>query len=99
MAKCRSKGRDVHIFDATKPEASLGGLILTRGITNANLYAMIEILCKFDQSYYIRDEAELTVQKSVDPLLPGKYFLVSEGKRAFVMIKFPKLKPSLSFRD
>jgi hypothetical protein len=38
-----SAGRDVHIFDASNRGTSIGGLILTAGITNANLYAMVEI--------------------------------------------------------
>ncbi|KAG9232996.1 HNH endonuclease-domain-containing protein [Amylocarpus encephaloides] len=38
----RSAGRDVHIFDTSDRNTSIGGLILTAGITNANLDITIE---------------------------------------------------------
>lgn len=37
----RSKGR---IFNASDPNTTIDGLILTNGVTNANLYAIVEII-------------------------------------------------------
>jgi hypothetical protein len=36
----RPAARNVHILDNSHQDASSGGLILTAGITNANLYTM-----------------------------------------------------------
>jgi hypothetical protein len=47
----RSGGRDVHIFNASDRNTTIGGLILTNGVTNANLYAMIEIFVFFNSEY------------------------------------------------
>jgi hypothetical protein len=57
----RSAGRDVHIYDAKDPNTALGGLVLTNGITNVNLYSMVEIFCIFDSNYLLRDEGGMTI--------------------------------------
>ncbi|KAF1811697.1 hypothetical protein P152DRAFT_507894 [Eremomyces bilateralis CBS 781.70] len=54
----RSRGRDVHIYDASDRNTVLGGLILTNSITNANFLSMVEILVLNDSKlqpgkYYI----------------------------------------------
>jgi hypothetical protein len=33
----------------------LGGLILTNGVTNANLNSMVEIIFVFERDYFLRD--------------------------------------------
>jgi hypothetical protein len=55
----RSRGRDVHIFDARDRNTSIGGLILTAGITNANLYSMIEIFVIFASEYSLQSESDM----------------------------------------
>ena len=39
----RLRGRNVHIYDAKNPTVVLGGLILSNGVTNRNLYSMLDI--------------------------------------------------------
>ncbi|KAH8647056.1 HNH endonuclease-domain-containing protein [Tricladium varicosporioides] len=87
----RSKGRDVHIFDASDRNTSIGGLILTAGVTNANLYAMIEIFVIFDGEdilqnessiaiegeYILRNESSIAIEKDDSMLLPGNYYIHS----------------------
>lgn len=51
----RSLGRNAHIYNSNDPATELGGLVLTNGITNANFYSMVEIICIFDCGYFIRD--------------------------------------------
>ncbi len=75
----RSVGRDVHIYHANDPEIILGGLRLTRGVTNANLYTMIEIFCIFKSSYVLQGEDKTVTLRNNDQLHPGKYFIVTEG--------------------
>ena len=79
----RSKGRDVHIFDASDRDTSIGGLILTAGVTNANLYTMIEIFVIFNGEYILRNESDTTIEKDDSLLLPGNYFINSPRKCFF----------------
>ncbi|PMD20370.1 hypothetical protein NA56DRAFT_671459 [Hyaloscypha hepaticicola] len=74
----RSGGRDLHIFDARNQNTSIGGLILTAGITNANLYAMIEIFVIFKSEYSLQSESNVTIARDDNSLLlPGNYYIVS----------------------
>ncbi|KAG9230356.1 hypothetical protein BJ875DRAFT_537185 [Amylocarpus encephaloides] len=56
---------------------SIGGLILTAGVTNANLYAMIEIFVIFNGEYVLLDGSDVTIEKDNSPLLPGNYYIDS----------------------
>ncbi|KAH8674538.1 HNH endonuclease-domain-containing protein [Tricladium varicosporioides] len=73
----RSAGRDVHIFDASDRSTSIGGLILTAGVTNANLYNMIEIIAFFDGEYILQNESGIAIEKDNSTLLPGNYYINS----------------------
>ncbi|KAI5843786.1 HNH endonuclease-domain-containing protein [Morchella snyderi] len=75
----RSLGRDVHIYNANDPTEALGGLTLTNGVTNANFYSMVEIICIFDHDYFIRDDGGTTVQRDNHPLQPGNYYILTDG--------------------
>ena len=57
----RSFGRNVHLYNANDPATVIGGLLLTNGVTNANFYSMVEIICIFDQQYFLLDEDGTTV--------------------------------------
>jgi hypothetical protein len=57
----RSRRRNVHIYDFTdsnsldsslEPKVLLGGLILTDGITNANLYSMLDVFIFCEESLF-----------------------------------------------
>ena len=83
----RSNDRDVHIYNAKDRNTILGGLRLTRGVTNANLHSMIEIFCIFEMFYNLQNEDEMVIQRDHHPLRPGKYFIVTEGmQRSYTMI-------------
>lgn len=88
----RSAGRDVHIFDASDRSTSIGGLIITAGVTNANLYAMVEIFVFFDSEYTLRNESNITIEKDNSLLLPGNYFIdaprTSLSINAFAWLNF-----------
>jgi hypothetical protein len=79
----RSTVRDVHIFDISDRDTSIGGLVLTAGVTNANLYAMIEIFVIFNGEYILRNESDTTIEKDNSPLLPGNYYIDSPCKYFF----------------
>ncbi|KAI9772464.1 MAG: hypothetical protein M1840_000667 [Geoglossum simile] len=47
MPHNRAEGRNVHIYDANDPTTVLGGLVLVRGVTNANFFSMdnYKVIC------------------------------------------------------
>jgi hypothetical protein len=81
----RSGGRNVHIYDAKNPTVVLGGLILSNGVTNANLYSMLDIFIVYEEPFplddeelfFLQDEKGTRIEKKDHPLQPGKYYLVS----------------------
>jgi hypothetical protein len=78
----RSGGRNVHIYDAKKPTAVLGGLILSNGVTNANLYSMLGIFIISEgpfseELFHLQDENGTRIEKDNHPLQPGKYYIVT----------------------
>ena len=77
----RSAGRDVHIYDANDPATVLGGLILTKGVTNANFYSMLEIFILLSCEYFLRhgDERDTRVPRDGQLLAPGNYYIVTNG--------------------
>ena len=79
----RSAGRDVHIYNADDPTTVLGGLILTNGVTHANLYSMVEIILVFDSDseYFLWDEDGAKVQRDGDLLQPGNYYILLTSGR------------------
>jgi hypothetical protein len=56
----RSRGRDVHIFNTRDPNTLTSGLILTNGVTTANLHTMIEIFVIFSDEYVLRNKSNVT---------------------------------------
>ncbi|KAF8449902.1 HNH endonuclease-domain-containing protein [Kalaharituber pfeilii] len=80
MAGNRSAGRDVHIYDVNDPTTVLGGLILTNGITNANLYSMVEVFLLFDGAYILQHEDGTELQRNGQALRRGSYYIVTNGR-------------------
>jgi len=76
----RSAGRDVHIYDANDPATVLGGFILTNGVSNANLYSMVEIICIFDTNFFLRDDSGLEIQRDEHTLQLGNYYIHTSGR-------------------
>jgi hypothetical protein len=71
----RSKGRDVNIYDAKDPSTVIGGLILTNGVTNTNLYAMVEVFVLFESSFELRATGDTITERNEQPLQPGNYYI------------------------
>lgn len=77
----RVEERNLHIYDARDPSKPLGGLILTEGVTNTNLYAMINILFIFESGFILRlDDDNRTVPDDCDALQQGNYQIVTKGE-------------------
>ncbi|KAH8648899.1 HNH endonuclease-domain-containing protein [Tricladium varicosporioides] len=77
----RSRHRNVHIFNASDRSTTIGGLILTKEnnvtncVTNANFYAMVEIIVIVKSNFTLRNESDITIAKDNSPLQPGNYFI------------------------
>ncbi|KAG9232165.1 HNH endonuclease-domain-containing protein [Amylocarpus encephaloides] len=67
----RSRGRNVHIYDAKDRATVLGDLILTNGVTNTNFYSMVEIIILFTSDFELRDEGDTKIDRNDDPFQPG----------------------------
>jgi hypothetical protein len=76
----RSRGRDVHIYDAKDRTIVLGGLILTNGITSTNFYFMVGIIFLFTTDFELQDEGNTKIKRNDDPLRPGGYYINATGK-------------------
>jgi len=83
LPRNRSKYRDVRIFDTSDRDTSIGGLIITAGVTNTNLYSMIEVFVIFTSEYILRNESDTTIEKDDSPVLPGNYYIDSPRKYFF----------------
>ena len=76
----RAYGRDTFIYDSNRRDTLLGGLWIAEGTTNASLYYMVEIICVFTGTFDLRDNNEQLVKRDEEPLRPGNYFIVSNGR-------------------
>ena len=81
----RSRGRNVHIYNANDATTELGGLILTNGVTNANFYSMVEILFIFESTFFLQDEGGVRVQRDGHQLQPGNYYIVATGRFCIIL--------------
>jgi hypothetical protein len=82
----RSKYRNVYIFNADDRNTTIGGLILTEKndnthcVTNANFYAMVEIITIPTSAFTLQNESDVTIEKDNSPLQPGNYYIHAPGK-------------------
>jgi len=79
----RSGGRNVRLYGANDPTTELGGLCLTKAITNACVYSMVEIIIILEGEFFLRDEGGTMVEKDNYPLQPGRYYIVATGGRVY----------------
>jgi hypothetical protein len=94
----RSGGQNVHIFDVKKPTVVLGGLILSNGVTNANLYSMLDIFIVYEapkdvplneEKPFLRNNEGTKIEKNDDPLEPGEHYIITSCRflRHLLMVK------------
>ncbi|KAG0633420.1 hypothetical protein HOY80DRAFT_991710 [Tuber brumale] len=80
----RSQWRDTYIYASDNRAAILGGLLASEGITNANLYSMLEIFCFFTDTYALIDGYEQLVERDGQQLQPGNYYIVTNDSRCVI---------------
>ncbi len=71
VAGGRARARDVFFYDLRDPDTLLGGLALTRGVTKANFYQMVEIVLVISNGYSLQNGEGDEVLRNADPLLAG----------------------------
>lgn len=75
----RANARDVFFYDLRDPSTQLGGLHITQGVTNANFYSMIDIVLIIPRTYFLQNDNDETIPRDLQSLLPGNYFIVTDG--------------------
>ncbi|KAG0134051.1 hypothetical protein HOY82DRAFT_638852 [Tuber indicum] len=75
----RSTWHNIRIYASDNHQTVLGGLWTVGGITNANIYSMVEIICLFSNTFDLRNEREQLVERDEQQLQPGKYYIVTNG--------------------
>lgn len=78
-AGTRSVARDVFFYDIRYPDTTLGGLVLTPGVTNANFHSMIEIVLIMSSDYSVQNDKGKKLPRDSNPFLPGKYSIVASS--------------------
>ncbi|PUU72848.1 hypothetical protein B9Z19DRAFT_1166361 [Tuber borchii] len=79
---CRSMWRNAHIYATNGHDNLIGGLWVAEGITNANLYSMVGIICPFTDTFYLRyyTVGLLLVERNQNPLQRGNYLIVTNDR-------------------
>ncbi|KAF2473230.1 uncharacterized protein BDR25DRAFT_302191 [Lindgomyces ingoldianus] len=68
--------RDSHIYDANDSNAALGSLVLTPGVTNANLCLITKTVSICTSTFYLQDEHQSRIGKD-NRVQPGKHYIVA----------------------
>jgi len=83
----RSNIRDTFFYASDDRDTQLGGLYTSPGITNDNFHSMVEIVCQFSDTFELRDDNGQFVERNDKQLLPGNYYIVTNGRS----LLFPSL--------
>jgi len=76
----RSAWCDTYIYASDNHDTMLRGLWASEGITNANLYSMLEIFCIFTDTFHLYDDRKQLVGRDGLQFQPGNYFVVTNGR-------------------
>ena len=75
----RSAWRDTIIYASSNRDKVLGGLWAAEGITNENLYSMLEIFCCFTETFTLHNSSGQLVERDGQKLQPGNYYIATNG--------------------
>ena len=76
----RSAWHDNIIYASDNRDKPLGGLCAAEGITNANLYSMLEIICSFTDTFTLHNNNGQLVERDGQQLQPGNYYIATNGR-------------------
>ena len=72
--------RNTYIYASDNRSAVLGGIWAAEGLTNANLYFMLEVFCSFADTFSLCDDSERLIERDGQQLQPGNYYIVTAGE-------------------
>ena len=72
--------RNTFFYASDDRDNQLGSLWVTLGITNHNFHSMVEIVCQFSDTFELRDNNGRFVGRDGEQLLPGNYYIVTNGR-------------------
>ncbi|KAG0134882.1 hypothetical protein HOY82DRAFT_553364 [Tuber indicum] len=75
----RSGWRNTFIYASNNRTTVLGGLWAAENTTNTNLYSMLQIFCSFSDTFNLHSESGRLVERGLQPLQPGNYYIVTNG--------------------
>ncbi|KAG0633053.1 HNH endonuclease-domain-containing protein [Tuber brumale] len=81
----RSAWHNTRIYASNDRDTVLGGLWVAPGITNTNLYSMVNIFCTFTASFDLQDGSQQLVEKDEQPLRPGALYALVIDYHSLVM--------------
>ncbi|KAG0642777.1 hypothetical protein HOY80DRAFT_1035529 [Tuber brumale] len=76
--RIRSAWRDTFIYSSDDRNTVLGGLLASEGMSNRDLYSIVEIICIFTDTFHIQDDRGL-VENDAYALTPRDYYIVTDG--------------------
>jgi len=76
----RAAWHNTSIRSSTNRGTKLAGLYAAVGITNANLYSMLEIVCIITSTFDLHDSTEQLVPRDNQQLQAGDYYIVTNGR-------------------
>ncbi|PUU82145.1 hypothetical protein B9Z19DRAFT_1075639 [Tuber borchii] len=88
----RSIAHNTFIYSSDDLNVLLGGLWVAEGITNANLYSMMEIICIFSDTFDLQHHRGPLVERDNSQLQPGDYFVVTNGSITVTDDEVPLLR-------
>ncbi|KAK9327123.1 HNH endonuclease-domain-containing protein [Lipomyces starkeyi] len=87
MPDSRSLRRDIHFYDASKPDRPLGGLRLNRSTTAKNFLFMLNIVIVADCPYSVTLRGSgVTLTPTDEPLRPGDYDLKADSPVGLISV-------------
>ncbi|KAG0129281.1 HNH endonuclease-domain-containing protein [Tuber indicum] len=75
----RSPWRNTYIYASDNRSTVLGGLWAAEGVTNANLYSMLQVFCFFTDTFDLLNSSDQLVERDGQQLQPGNYYIVTAG--------------------
>jgi len=78
-ARDRSAWHDTTIYSSEDQNTALAGLWAAYGISNGDLYKMLEVICVFSDTYFLQNTTGKFVERDGNQVLAGDYYIVTDG--------------------
>jgi len=86
MPVAHSAVRDTFFYASDHCDTLLGGLY-SPGMTNNNFHSIVQMVCVISDTFELRDDNGLRVERDDEQLRPGNYYIATNG-RSFLLVYF-----------